>query len=398
MLRFLLLVLAALPGVSTLLAQSLSIGNRNVSWPNPTGVGSANLTARVVYPATVAGMDTPLLPRAGGWPTIVFLHGFGLTGSSYQPLADRWAQRGHIVVLGNTAQFDNLLQESDGRATFAALVAANATVGGPFANGIDIAAIALTGHSMGGGNVANVLAQNPGYRGGFAIAPVPPRGNNGALVTTPLGMVSGNGDVITPPASNAELYYQSLTAFAQCKFHYRMNGDANHTNLAGLFVSGAVATAVFDRSAGLGLAFCRHLFGEPTALELALGPPALAEPRLVTLSQEFAAPVVWADLPLPLASTTRLSAGMEPGIGAIAVAPAPLVGPLPTPLGELRLDPASAFVLAAGVVGTARRFDAAITMPNQPALLGAPLGVQGLGPSRIAPLWLGSVIQLAVGP
>ncbi|MCU0865365.1 MAG: hypothetical protein MUC36_16400 [Planctomycetes bacterium] len=383
----------------TLPAQTpLPVGSRDVAWSNPTGVGSATLTARVLYPATTAGSSTPLLPQAGGWPVVVFLHGFALIGNSYQPLGTTWAQQGCIVVLSNTAQFDNVGQELDGRALFAAIGNAN-TAPGPLQGAFDLQRIALAGHSMGGGNVANVLAQNPGYRAGAAIAPVPPRGNNGALVTTPLGIVAGTGDTVTPPSTNAQPYYQSLTGYRGCKFLYLLNGDASHTNLAGLFVSGQTATAVFQRSAAVAFAALRHGLGlSPSALEQALGPTALAEPRLLSLQQEFADAQIWTSAPLALATTLRASAGMEPGLGAIAAALSAPVGPLPTPFGVLRLDPSLAFLLQVGVVGNERRLDTTIAVPADPALVGAPLALQALGPTIAAPLQFGGFLGVVVLP
>jgi dienelactone hydrolase len=405
-----LIVLAAMPStaaahlfalttLSTLLAQApLPVGVRDVAWSNPTAAGSGTLAARVLYPATANGTNTPVLPQSGGWPVVVFLHGFAVLGNSYQSLGTTWAQQGCIVVLSNTAQFDNVGQEADGRALFPAITIAN-TAAGPLQGAFDVQRMALAGHSMGGGNVANVLAQNPGYRGGVAIAPVPPRGNNGALVQTPLGIVAGAGDTITPPASNATPYYQSLTGYRGCKFLYLLNGDASHTNLAGLFVSGATATAVFQRSAAVAFAGLRHVLAmSPSALEQALGPASLAEPRLLSLTQQFAEPLVWTSAPLALGASLRASVGMEPGLGGLAAAFAPPLGPISTPLGDLRLDPALAFVLAAGVVGSERRFDSVLIVPADPVLVGAPLSLQALGPSFQQPLQFGSTIALTVLP
>lgn len=375
------------------------VGTRDVVWANTTGQGSASLTARVLYPATSAGTNTPILPLAGGWPTIVFLHGFAVTGNVYGPLGDAWAREGFVVVLSNTAQFDNVGQEYDGRALFFALQAAHTAVGGPFQGAIDLQRVALAGHSMGGGNVANVLAINPGYRSGMAIAPVPPRGNNGALVLVPLGIVAGTGDTITPPASNAQPFYQSLTNYRDLKFLYLLNGDATHTNMPGLFVSGATATAVFARTAAVGLAFVRHTLSlSPSALDEAIGPPALAEPRLVALSQEFADTQVWTNAPLALGTVVRASVGCEPGLGGLGVAPLPLVAPVPTPIGELRLDPGSAFLAFTGVATAARRLDASIGVPNSAVLVGSIFAMQALGPTRTQALWLGRAIAPAIVP
>ncbi|MEO6596520.1 MAG: hypothetical protein ABIP94_17350 [Planctomycetota bacterium] len=387
-------------GLPSLRAQtSYALGTRDVSWTNSTGLGSTSLAARVLYPATTTATNAPLLPRASGWPTIIFLHGFAVVGNSYVPLATLWAQQGFVVVLSNTMQFDNQGQEYDGRALFGAAQLANNTVGSPFQGGLDLQRVALAGHSMGGGNVANVLANNPGYRSGFAIAPVPPRGSNGAMVTVPIGVVGGNGDTIAPPASNALPCYQSLTAFTELKFFCLLNNDATHTNLAGLFITGTASTAVFQRSASIGLGLLQHTLGvSAQALEQAIGPPVVNDPRLVSLSQSFANTQVWTNASLQLGTTVRASVGLEPGIGGIGAAFAPLVAPLPTPLGLLRLDPVTAFVLQAAVVGPERRADVTIVVPNDPTLVGAVVSLQALGPTTTQPLSLGGAIALAVTP
>ena len=62
---------------SWLLLCSLSFGQedgyRDLSFPNTTGQGSTTLSARVYYPATSSGANTPMVtPPAGGYPVVVF--------------------------------------------------------------------------------------------------------------------------------------------------------------------------------------------------------------------------------------------------------------------------------------------------------------------------------------
>ena len=396
----LLLLLFVLQGAGAAIAQApWPVGVRDVAFANATGQGSSTLAARVLYPATTAGNNAPLVPQPGGWPVIVFLHGFALLGNSYQSLGSDWAANGFVVVLGNTAQFDNVGQEADGRATFAALVAANAEPNGFFAGAFDLQRTALAGHSMGGGNVANVLAQNPGYRCGVALAPVPPRGSNGSLVAVPLAIVAGDGDTITPPGSNAVPYYQSLPQDLPLRVLYRLDGSASHTNLAGLFVFGGSSAAVFERSAAVALACVR--FGldlSPFALEQVVGPAALAEPRLVVCERGFGSPQPWLETAVRPGVTVRASVGSEPGLAALAIAPGPRIAPLSTPFGALRIDPAAALILGFGAVGSERRLDVLVAPPNDPALVGGLWSLQALGPTAIAPLAFGGAIEIRVAP
>jgi hypothetical protein len=169
-----------------------------------------------------------------------------------------------------------------------------------------------------------------------------------------------------------------------------MNGDASHTNLAGLFVTSAAGTAVQNRVVALGLGLFRHALGlSNTGLDDVVGPPAQAEPRLVSLQQQFARPLAWTSADLRLGTTVRASAGMEPGLGGLGAAGGPLQSPLATPFGDLRLDPASAYIFVGGVVDSSRRIDATIAVPNDPSLF---------GPARNASLQLGGALAASVTP
>ena len=51
--------------------------------------------------------------------------------------------------------------------------------------------------------------------------------------------------------------------------------------------------------------------------------------------------------------------------------------PLPTPFGELHLNPLLIVVLGTGVQGPGGRFTWTLAVPNNPALRGAAIGLQG---------------------
>jgi pimeloyl-ACP methyl ester carboxylesterase len=395
MFRLAVLVLAA--AAASLPAQSppFAVGRRDVGWTNTTGSGASTLSARVHYPATSGGTNTPILPRSGGWPVVVFLHGFAALGSFYGSLGDALAAEGYVAVMSNTSQFDNVGQERDGRALFSALTAAVNAAGGPFENALDLGRVGLAGHSMGGGNTANVLANNPGYRCGFAFAPVDARTGNAAAVAVPFGIVVGTGDSTTPWQTTARPLYQGLTAYTGIKMLCVLNGDCNHTNVAGLFVSGSPGTEVFARTRDTALAFfARYLRGEAAGLEQVLGVSARAEPRLTALFAEVETPELWPAAPIRTATANRISVAAEPG--ACGVLAAPTFGSTPTPFGELRLDAASAFLAFAGTASAERRFDATLVLPADPSLIGARLPAQAFGPSRDAAFELGSATELAV--
>ncbi len=377
-----------------LLAQ-FAVGTRDVAWPNTTGQGTVSLTARVYYPAATAGSGAPLLPRSGGWPVLVFLHGFASSGTLYTAFGQAFAARGFAVVVSTTTTFDNQGQEYDGRALYPAVLAAN--LAGPFAGGFDVQRIALAGHSMGGGNVANVFANNPGYRCGFAVAPVEPRPGNAARVVAPVAIVAGQGDTIAPWQAYAQPYYQGLSAVDGVRLLYLLNGDASHTNLAGLFVSGGAAAQVFARVVEVGVGWCQHGLGlSPQGLEPALGPAARAEPRLVSLWSAVTVPQVWMAGPLTLGASVRTSVASEPGLAGVVAALAPGQS-MATPFGWFLLDPGTAYVALLGSAGSEARFDGQTVVPAAPGFLGLGLWLQAFGTGAGGALRLGNAVGVVVG-
>jgi pimeloyl-ACP methyl ester carboxylesterase len=391
--------LSALLVTSCLLAQTTyAIGIRDIALPNTTGQGSGSLTARVHYPAASAGSNVPVLAQQGGWPVVVFLHGFLALGNNYAPVGNALAAAGYIAVMSNTMQFDNQGQEYDGRALYSALVTANGAAGGAFTGALDMGRAALIGHSMGGGNVGNVLANNPGYRCGVGLAPVAPRGNNGALVTAPMAIVAGLGDSIAPYSTYALPYYQGLTGYSGLKALYVFNNDGTHLNIPGYTIITATDTAVFQRSMSVTLGFLdRWLRNRADGLENVVGPAARSDTRLNALSQEIAAPQVWPAANLAIGQTTRISVASEAGPCGVLAAGSFAAAPAATPFGNLLLDGATAFVAISSVAGTDKRADSNLAVPASPSFLGLRLPVQAYGIGRGSAVTLGNALELVVG-
>ncbi|MCA8963791.1 MAG: hypothetical protein H6838_03420 [Planctomycetes bacterium] len=372
-----------------------AVGTRVVAWPNPTSLGSPVLTARVHYPAVTAGVNAPVLPRSNGWPTVVFLHGFALLGNDYHELGDELARAGFVAVMSNTAQLNNLTQEYDGRALFTAVCLANRcdALSGAF----DVGAIGLVGHSMGGGNVANVLANNPGYRCGLSLAPVSPLAGRAALVHVPLGIIAGMGDSTTPLLLNAQPFYQSMTGYRQIKSLHLLSQNCNHNNVAGLLLTTAAHRAVFANARDLGVAFLRRfLLGQAAALEDTIGDHAKSGSQFVALTHEFERPQIWLAGPLRIGSRVRLSMAGEPGIAGTLAAFSQIPSPLPTPVGPLHLDPATTIVGVYSFVGTGRRYDYTMIVPNDPAFVGVSFSLQAFGNGRNGGPILGNAIDLCI--
>lgn len=392
--RLVSFLLAVLCTVAAAVSQSrFMVGQKDVAWHNPTAAGTPLLYTRVLYPSPVGGVDAPLEPRAGGWPTIVFLHGFGLMGRDYATLASTWASQGFAVVLVDSAMFDFFVEAADGIAQFTAIQRANEATGTFFHGAFDMERVGIAGHSMGGGAMALVLASNPGYRCGFAIATVFPGQAPTAQVHVPLGCVVGTGDVVTPWYWHTHPYYNTAQPQTGLKFLYLLDGTCDHMNVAGL---AAPTSPALRRTLSLSLGFFRHFLGlDANALENCIGPAALAEPHLQDLTYQVAEPRLWAAGRLVPGRSVRISLVAE--AGPVGILAAPTSGwSIPTSIGTLQLDPSAVFTWVVGVAQRDRRIDASLTVPNNPNLVGVTIALQGVGATNALPILLGSAAQFVV--
>jgi dienelactone hydrolase len=367
-----------------------------VSWPNTTGVGSPMLDAMVHYPATASGYGTPMLPRAGGYPVVVFLHGYDKLGLDYNDLGFAWARAGFTVVMPNTARTDLTLLIQDAQAMPAAIDAANLDPQSPLAGMFAMQSLGVAGHSMGGlaCTVAQALCQR--FSACLALAPVDPTplGPFASQVTVPFGIIVGQGDFITAPQWHAQPLFDNLGTANGLKFLYLMNQDCAHNNIAGL---DSFPTAdVFPRTIDIGIGFFRHfLTADPLAMDRCVGAVAQAETRLVSIEQQVLAPQVWVSDMLRVGHRTRISVAGQPGMAGVLVALSQCAG-VSTPFGTLLLDPTSVAVLNLGPVSAEGRLDTMFEVPDDPGLIGFSLSFQAVGDMAFMPVSFGSAITLVV--
>ena len=401
--RKLWLSLACVFAVASAPAQEFyPVGVHDVAWTNTTGFGTPTLSAQVHYPAQTSGVDALPLQRAGGWPVAVFLHGYSLLGSDYADFGHALAEAGYVAILLDTAQFNPIELEHDARAVYKALPRANVAIGTLLRGMFDLNRTVLMGHSMGGYAAAFVLVEatghqfnNPGYVAGLAFAPVDPGPAAAALIRVPFGIVVGEADLVTPPAQHAEVFYNDVGTETGIKFLYTMGTSCNHMNVVGL---DPAFPQVFGRTKAIALGFFgQFLETDMRGLDSVLGPAGVESPLLSSLDHEVLTPQVWTELKLQLGVTSRVSLTAENGlcglIGATDLAPFPLQ----TIIGELLVDPVSAFPMAETVL-TTQRLDVMITVPSQESLVGMTFALQGVGPTAGEPFLLGSAVRLQVGP
>ena len=374
-------------------------GYRDLTFPNTTGQGSSTLSARVYYPATAAGANTPMItPPVGGYPVVVYLHGWTQTGASYSKLGRYLSRKGYVAVLNNTAQFSFSTQAADGKAYFGALTAANAQAGNFLEGALDMSRVGLSGHSAGGGNTVTVLADNPGYRCGVVFAPIDPGANTTGQVDVPLAVIHGEGDLVLLWQLTGLNVYNEATNIRGLRTFYRMTFGCGHNNLVGLFHITSTDQEVWQVSKRVMRGFFDHYLGvDQRGLDAVIGASGRAEPRLSQLYLSVETPTLWTAGDAQLGQTITLHVASEPGPVVLA-ASGGLAGPLPTPFGELLLDPSALLTSWISQVGADRYSTTPLSIPSAPSLVGFPLALQALGVGTGAGTALSGSVVVTVQP
>jgi dienelactone hydrolase len=276
---------AALPELMLYAAdhKNVTVTYKVEKFANLNSEGSSALKALVWYPK-LAGTAKLAKAPTGGFPVIVFLHGFGGPAFVYPALGRKLASRGYIVVFNDTAILNPKLQRKDAIALFHALKASNENSDSPWYKSMNLNKVGLAGHSMGAGTTAHTLAQNPGYKAGFCFAPWPggiPFTRDAGQINVPLAIVHGEGDTALPWKKTAKALLDSLPADSTDSFLYLLNADCYHQNVArSVYWGKEKDRAVFQTTTELCLAFFdKHLKGEKQKLQIMLANNSKA-PRL----------------------------------------------------------------------------------------------------------------------
>lgn len=335
---------------------------------------------RVYYPAVTSGQNAPMVtPPAAGYPTVVFLHGLFTIGSSYSRLGKHLARQGYVAVMNETGAISPFQQADDGAALYHALTVANGQSGHWLEGVLDMSRAGLCGHSVGAGNTVTVLASNPGYKAGLCFAPIYPGAATTNQVNVPLGIIQGTGDFVLIWSLTGLPMFDEATNFTGLKTFYLFGFSGGHNNVPGLFVITSSDSAVWHRSRRVMTGFFdRYLKGDVAQLDEVIGTTALAEPLLSSIYVEVEAPDVWLKGEPSIGQTVQVQTSSEPG-AVIYGAAAGTAGPIPTPFGDLLLDPASMFIAFTATATNTRFSSVPLSIPNNTQLIGAQIEFQSLG-------------------
>ncbi len=381
------LLFLALPA-GTLHAQALyKVGFRAAKFPNPTNSGSKSLDCTLYYPARTQGKNAALLPRKGGWPVVVFLHGWRKYGYHYVEVGFALASSGWIAVLSDTAPANLNLQIQDGRALHPALVKENKTSTSWLAGALDTSNMALAGHSTGATNLFFILANNPGYSCGVSYGPwlgldlkygltVMPK------VTAPVLLLSGMGEKITPWKPHGKGAYDRLTGVQGLKCLFVLDKDGDHYNIVAYVLRGRPADKqVFETTHRAVSGFLRYVQGgDEKALASVLGGTARRSAKFGGLFATNPRPLYFQSGSTAIGTVSHLEVVALPGpaLHLFSIRK----GSLKTSWGTLLLNPLYLGFFGPTPVGASGWFDLSFRLPNDPKLRGMTFYFQALGASK----------------
>ena len=298
------------------------------------------------------------------------------------------ANAGFIAVLSDTAATQPNLQRDDGIALHPALQIANSQSASFWFDSLDIARMAICGHSMGGGNTVRVLAENPGYQVGIGFAPwngIFPDGTgtlfsttHASAVTTPLLILHGEGDTVLDWQTTAQLYFDETTSYSDTLAFVLLDEACDHGNVTRLDSrSSPVDHAIFDRSMTTAIGWLRaHLLGDFAGLEEAIGPALLDEPHLSQLAAAVRSPHLWSVGETKVGETIGFRLSGE--LGGAWLFASPFADEVETLYGVLRVDAGSLISVNEMPITAIGPQSTPITIPNTPSLVGVTAWLQGI--------------------
>lgn len=201
-----------------ILAQSYEIGHTTVQFYDDER--SRNVETEIYYPANTSGEDVQI--ESGGFPVIVFGHGFLIGYEAYQSFWDELVPIGYVLCFPTTEMGISPSHESfalDLKFTADQMQIENNDNSSMFFNALS-SNIGLMGHSMGGGASFLAAENNPSISSLITFAPAetnPSAITAAANISSSALIFSGEDDCISPPVENQVPMFNNLNS--DCKTH-----------------------------------------------------------------------------------------------------------------------------------------------------------------------------------
>jgi dienelactone hydrolase len=212
------IILVMLLSAAILPAQDFSsAGQYQPGWQEVTVTrpDSSTFQALLFYPAQTAEQNAVIDARAARCPGISFGHGFLVNPDKYRSTFAHLASWGYVVIASRSGGelFPNHQKFADDlRFCLTWLVEQTQNPSSGLYDFLDIDALALSGHSMGGG--ASILAAAADSRvkalANLAAADTNPSAVSAMQnVKVPVSLISGSDDTIVPVGSHGQLMYNN---------------------------------------------------------------------------------------------------------------------------------------------------------------------------------------------
>ncbi len=214
--------------LSNIQAQTFAIGNSSIGPLDPAR-SNRTVSTEVYYPATTAGVNSPVDSNWPGFPVIILGHGFLMGEDAYYYIRDYFVPRGYIVAMPTTeGGFPDHLEFGKDLAFLADyFTAENSDPNSIFHCKLN-GKIAIGGHSMGGGAsfLGAPLSGNIDALFNMAAAETDPSAIAAAAnVTVPTLVLAGTDDCVTSPATDQEPMFNATAA--ACKLFVNITGGGH---------------------------------------------------------------------------------------------------------------------------------------------------------------------------
>ena len=174
------------------------------------------IRALVVYPTDSAGRDVPVaLPDRGGFPVLVFGHGYQMPVEPYRNIWESLVPEGYVCVLprSGSGMFPSHQRFADDMAFLLdEMIRMNGDSGAFFSGKLQPGGC-LMGHSMGGGAALLGALTSKEVRTLVLLAPLDTRPSSSMAareISVPSLVFAGSDDRITPPKKHQLPIYDSL--------------------------------------------------------------------------------------------------------------------------------------------------------------------------------------------
>jgi predicted dienelactone hydrolase len=199
----------------TLFSQHYEIGRMEADFIDHSREGRL-IKALILYPADSAGSDLPLArPALGGFPVIVFGHGYMMPVEAYRNIWEFTVPEGFVFVLprSGSKMFPSHLEFGlDMAFILDEMIRLNGDSTSLFSGSLQPFGC-LMGHSMGGGAALLGAPESNSLKTLLVLAPLDTRPSSAKAareISVPSLVFAGSDDYITPPEKHQMPIYDSL--------------------------------------------------------------------------------------------------------------------------------------------------------------------------------------------